>query len=131
MNYHEQVEAEWKMQKARERKQRETDLYNLDKVAEKEWLHFCFWCNCEHAITIPNTGGKIDVEQMKAKVYNNEDLFNKYYQKEKPNGYNRFIEDFHINRRIFEIYFGYEFKFDEQENRLKYRKKKLTEQQIC
>ena len=71
MDYHEQVEAEWKMQKARERKQREMDLHNLDKVAEKEWLKFCFWCNGEHAITIPNTDGKIDVEQMKAKVYNN------------------------------------------------------------
>ena len=123
MNYHEQVEAEWRMQKARERKQREADLYNLDKVAEKEWLHFCFWCNCEHAITIPNTDGKIDVEQMKRKVYNDEKLFKEYLAKEKPKGFDSYIEDFHINRRIAELHFGYEFYFDEKKNKWLSRKK--------
>jgi len=123
MNYHKRVEAEWRMQKARERKQREADLYNLDKVAEKEWLHFCFWCNCEHAITIPNTDGKIDVEQMKAKVYNNEKLFKEYLEKEKPEGFDSYIEDFHIKRRIAELHLGYEFYFDEKKNKWLSRRK--------
>lgn len=113
-DYDKQVEAEIKMLKWRERKQKEQEMCDLEKVATKEWLQFCFWCNTTHAITIPYSNGKIDVGLMKERVYCNPTLFEEYMANEKPNGFNKVLPDLQIKKKIYEMFFGYIFEYDSE-----------------
>lgn len=96
-------------------REEEQKRHSIDYIADMEYSMFCIWCNVKKPIIIPgteNNGGKIDYKQMQEKIYNDEKLFNKYCETEKPKGFEQRIPDFWIKKKIFEKWFNYKFDWD-------------------